>query len=83
MAESQPQRPEDPSAATPPAAPRPPGTSPHRGRRALVVPALSAAAGVAILVIAAAVGQAISIGSALGLLLLVSAAVRFEIARRS
>ncbi len=52
-------------------------------RRAMVTPTLMAVAGVVILVVAVALEQAISVGSALGVLLLLSAAVRFEIARRT
>jgi len=54
-----------------------------RPRRPLVVPVLSACIGFAILVTAILLDQAVSVGSALGALLLLSAAIRFEIARRT
>jgi hypothetical protein len=50
--------------------------------RAVLVPILSALAGAIILAIALQSGQVVSVGSILGVLLLVSGALRFEIARR-
>lgn len=55
----------------------------NSGNRPYLVPAASALAGVAVILVAVAMGQAVSIGSVLGVLLLLSALVRFEIARRS
>lgn len=50
--------------------------------RALLIPVLSVLAGALILAIALGSGQVVSAGTILGVLLLVSGALRFEIARR-
>jgi len=51
--------------------------------RSLVLPLLSMIAGLVILAFTLTTAEPISLGSALGVLLLLSAAVRFELARRS
>lgn len=50
---------------------------------ALVTPILSALAGIAVLAAALAMGETVSMGSLLGALLLVSALLRFVLARRA
>lgn len=50
--------------------------------RAIFLPVLSAVAGVLILAIAVGNGQLVSVASVLGILLVVGAALRLEIARR-
>lgn len=50
--------------------------------RAVFVPLLTALAGAVILAIALGSGQVVSVGTILGVLLLLSGALRFELARR-
>ena len=54
----------------------------RRRRRSRLFPAVLGLAGGVVLVVAVVMGQPLSIGSVLGVLMLASAAIRFEIARR-
>lgn len=76
-----------PPTARPPQGPRDPAppeqTDALRGRPSLFMPMLIAVLGFLVLVAAILVDEPISVGSALGVLLLLSAALRFEIARRT